>query len=130
MIVPLQSLAPWNPLQQHVWLDVDSPITCTEVKAAIEEGRLRDDTQHFIRRHHIERIAWFVVHGWEDSIEIDVGVPSMGCCVDWINQDGNHRLAAAFYRKDDTIKVSISGSIDYAEELFSISGLGRGYLLP
>ena len=44
--------------------------------------------------------------------------------VEWIVEDGNHRLAAAFYREDDRIEVSIGGDIDYAEEVLGIEGLG------
>lgn len=42
----------------------------------------------------------------------------MGVHVDWIIRDGNHRLAAAFYRGDSTIRANVSGSQEYASELF------------
>lgn len=69
---------------------------------------------------HAGRIAYFAVHGWDDSIDIDVGVPSMGCHVKWPVQDGNHRLAAAAVRGDEMIKAEIGGSIDYASELLDV----------
>lgn len=75
------------------------------------------------RRWHIERIAWLVVHGWEDPIEIDVGVPFLGCCprllapAYWIVCDGNHRLAAAIYRGDSRILASCSGQKDIINRL-------------
>ncbi len=66
---------------------------------------------------HEARIAWFVKHGWSDTIQLDVGVPSLGYCADWIVEDGNHRLAAAIYRGDKTINCGISGDLCYADEL-------------
>jgi hypothetical protein len=56
-------------------------------------------------------------------IEIDVGVPSLGCNIDWPIYDGNHRLGAAIYRNDEYIPVEISGDIDYAMNLFGFSGV-------
>lgn len=69
---------------------------------------------------HIQRIAYLVVHGWADPIVLDVGVPSLRCYVDWPVLDGNHRVAAAIYRKDPTILASVSGSVDHAFELFGV----------
>jgi hypothetical protein len=68
----------------------------------------------------VERIAYLVVNGWDDAIEIDVGVPSLLCHVDWIVLDGNHRLAAAIYRGDTMISASVGGCIGYAMELFGV----------
>jgi len=68
------------------------------------------------RRWHIERVAWLVVNGWEDPIEIDVGVAFLGCCPDWVVCDGNHRLAAAIYRGDKTILASCGGWQDAIDE--------------
>lgn len=68
------------------------------------------------RRWHIERVAWLVTHGWKDPIEIDVGVPVLGFCPDWIVTDGNHRLAAAIYQGAETILASCGGQVDVFEE--------------
>jgi hypothetical protein len=48
---------------------------------------------------------------------IDVGVPSMGCCPSWIIDDGNHRLAAAFFCHYEWIEALLSGSTDRMREL-------------
>lgn len=72
------------------------------------------------KQYHIQRIAYFVVHGWNDLIDIDVGVPSLGYVPEWIIQDGNHRCAAAIIRGDQTIKASFSGDIKYCFELLNI----------
>lgn len=69
---------------------------------------------------HAARIAYLVENGWPDAIEVDVGVPSMFCHVDWPVTDGNHRLAAAAYRGDVSILASVGGSLDYALELFGV----------
>ena len=70
---------------------------------------------------HIQRIAYFLLHGWDDPICIDVGVPGFpGYRASWLVTDGNHRLAAAIIRGDEIIKAWVDGSIDYAEELFGV----------
>jgi hypothetical protein len=69
---------------------------------------------------HASRIAFLVKNGWQDLIEIDIGVPSLGCWVDWPVLDGNHRLAAASLRGDAEILASVSGSLAYAVELFGV----------
>lgn len=73
------------------------------------------------RRYHINRIAYLVVHGWTDSIEVDVGVPFLGYNPDWIIIDGNHRFAASLYRGDETIKALLGGDINYGLELLEIT---------
>lgn len=71
---------------------------------------------------HGGRIAWLHDNGWDDEICIDVGVPSMSVPPpSWVVIDGNHRLAAALLRGDETIKVAISGSLDAAMEMFPSS---------
>jgi len=70
---------------------------------------------------HVQRVAYLVVHGWRDAIDLDVGVPFMGCYVDWIIQDGNHRLAAAIFRNDLYIEALVGGQLSYAAELLGVS---------
>ncbi len=72
------------------------------------------------RQYHIRRIAYLVVHGWSDPIEIDVGCPCLGFYTDWLILDGNHRFFAAVIRKDEYILSTIAGQLDYAEELLGI----------
>ena len=94
------------------------------VELALATGHLRSTPVEIASVHHIEpaceheaRIAWFVKHGWSDTIWLDVGAPDLGCHVDWIVEDGNHRLAAAIYRGDKTIGCTIGGDLCYADEL-------------
>lgn len=70
---------------------------------------------------HAGRIAYLAENGWADPIEIDVGVPELGCVVEWPIQDGNHRLAAALVRGDETIPCVISGSLSHAATLLGVS---------
>ncbi len=112
-----------DPFVDYCWCGLDRPITREEVGEAIKNdnlvplvnfdfGKDNDD-----REHHVARIAWFVVHGWEEPLGIDVGVPSMGCCIAWPVIDGNHRWAAAIYRDDHTIRAEASGAVDEIEKL-------------
>ena len=71
-------------------------------------------------REHAARVAWFVMHGWPDAIQIDVGVPALGCVVKWPVVDGNHRFAAAIYRGDPHIEAEVSGEVRYARELLGV----------
>jgi hypothetical protein len=126
--VPLDALEPWNPFNNIVWhFDIDEPITIEEVEEAVEHEvthptpikhrEFLEDPSPRGREDHIARIAWFVMHGWDDAIELDVGVPALGCHVGWIIQDGNHRLAAAIVRREDTITATICGDWEHAREL-------------
>lgn len=69
---------------------------------------------------HVGRIAYLVEHKAEDPIEVDIGVPSLGCNVAWPVTDGNHRLAAAIFRRDVEIACNVAGSLEYAWELFGV----------
>lgn len=115
-----------------------APIFEAEIAEAIAAGRLnaelfsRDEkgtarNEPWVREQHIERIAWLVVHGWTDPIQIDVGVPSLGCWVKWPVVDGNHRLAAAIFRRDEHIQADLSGCLRHAQELFGDEAVGAGY---
>jgi hypothetical protein len=120
--VPLDALKELcNPFDGICWRGLEKPVTRQEIAAALASNTLLapdgSSTLTLDRAGHIARIAWFVVHGWTDHIEIDVGVPSMGCYVQWPVEDGNHRYAAAIYRDDATIAAEISGSLNYAEEI-------------
>ncbi len=73
---------------------------------------------------HSRRVAYLVVHGRENAIEVDFGVPVMGLHVYAPVQDGYHRLAAAIYRGDEFILASVGGDVDYAFELFGMDCAG------
>ena len=66
---------------------------------------------------HISRIAYLVVHGWDDAISVECGIPEFNCYVDWIIVDGNHRFAATIYLQHEYINALIGGSLSYAQEM-------------
>lgn len=68
------------------------------------------------RKDHASRIAYFVRNGWTDPIQIDVGIPDTQFSSDWIIEDGNHRLAAAFYM-NACVLAAVSGPADAAWRL-------------
>ena len=128
VVVSLGRLGQWSPFEHDVWHEeIEQAITKGDLQGWIYFGdplfsKLagRKPKIPIDRVYHIRRVAYLVVHGWQDPIELDVGVPSLGCNVSWIVQDGNHRLAAAFYRKDPTIRCGISGSVEYAAHLLGV----------
>lgn len=125
----LPYLNQWNPFKNPVWFDMNSPITYTEVKKAIDNNTLLSiplplsspaTLPVFPREIHIRRVAYLVVNLDPTPIDIDVGVLDLGCVVEWIITDGNHRLAAAFYREDDSIQAYLQGDINLFTELFNL----------
>ncbi len=112
-----------------------APMSVLEVAAAIGQ-RLFEEQPHEVafegpagayrrlwtREKHIARVAYLVVHGWRDPITIDVGVPEIASrrIGHWFVPDGNHRVAAAIYRKDATILAMVDGSLREAYNLFGV----------
>lgn len=121
-LIPVRKLAELCDPFSNPW--TGRPFKPRDVNAAIAEGRLnpkpwsKEEGKKWPRKRHIERIAYLAVHGWDASVDIDVGVPSLGCIVRWPVQDGNHRLAAAIVRGDESIQAEVGGDIRYANELF------------
>ncbi|MEJ6002523.1 hypothetical protein [Paucibacter soli] len=130
-MVPVRRLArhcnPFDP----VW---DTPdlrrhrITLAQVRKCIELRQFEptpfnpaSDCPTWRLSRHARRVAYLAVHGWGDPIHIDVGVPAMCCHVDWLVEDGNHRLAAAIVRNDEHIASIISGSHDYCREILGVA---------
>lgn len=109
-----------NPLRMSPW--VAGRVTKTLVRECLKNRWLCPSPvgHNASADMHAGRIAFLVKNGWSDSIEIDVGIPSMRCYVDWPVLDGNHRLAAAYLRGDDQISAMIGGDLDYALELFGV----------
>ena len=101
------------------------PFTREDVAIAVTEGRLRADPVDPCCPWsvHVERIAWFVVHGWDpevDSIEFDVGVPGGWGHDWWPVLDGNHRVCAAMVRGDEWLDCYLAGSFDACADLFGV----------
>jgi hypothetical protein len=100
--------------------EVQSAITNLLLAPKMKDSDFEQLTFEERRKYHIERIAFLVVNGWNDAISIDVGVPQLWSYPNWIVTDGNHRFAAAIFRKEEWILATVDGSIEYARELFGI----------
>lgn len=125
--IPLSNLGVVNPYEYVVWQGLEAPITQEEIAQAIESEEFEKDplpdspARTLTRKEHIARIAYLATNGWDDAIHFDVGVPSLGCFIDWPLVDGNHRLAAAIYRGDKDILADVSGSTEYAKEVLGVN---------
>lgn len=122
-------LAYSSPLESDVW---GCGIVSVEmVQKCLDEGNLMDHEKWealnapalFIpsAKDHAARIAFLVVDGWDEPIQLDVGIPSMGYAPAWPYLDGNHRAVAAAIRGDDIIYAHISGQVDYANTVLGVS---------
>lgn len=93
---------------------VNGKITRNDIKIAIKTSNLispgANNNSLDSSLEHIARIAWFVVNGWNEPIDVDVGIPSLGCYPAWPLEDGNHRFAAAIFRGDCFILAYVSGA--------------------
>lgn len=127
--VSLKVLKPYNPIGNNVW---GTGIIYPNV--VLDKIRLRDfelsefsatingvyNRKPWDSDRHASRIAYLAsVAEPLKPIDIDVGIPSMGCHVAWPILDGNHRLAAAFVRKQETINVLFSGCIETIEQFIA-----------
>jgi len=112
MLFPVDLLP--DPYDNCVWL-IDSPITVEEVEAAINKGYLLDVPTDvaFDRSFHVARVAYLVVHGWEDPIEVEASDH-----ITWPVMDGNHRLAAAKFLGMEMVEVQFSGCSSLLEEWY------------
>lgn len=113
--LPVRRLAQHcNPFRATPW---GLRVTKAQVRQALRERRLVSVPG---TEDHAGRIAYLVENTASDPIEIDVGVPALGCWVDWLVQDGNHRLAAAIFAGHPLISAGVAGQLDYAQELFGV----------
>jgi hypothetical protein len=125
-LIPVARLrAVCDPFLHSPWEEVAS-ISVKAVQQALSDqlveskpySKQRISDKSWTTADHVARIAYLAAEGWADPIEVDVGVPDLGCWMDWMVTDGNHRLAAAIVRGDEFILASIAGSCDYMVELF------------
>lgn len=112
----------WDPFSIKVWDDLDSPITIQEIMESIINNSfayeyLADgDLARKSRDYHIKRIAYFVVNGWKEPIQIDVrtSIPQLN---EFKIFDGKHRLVAAIFRFDSSISAILRGMVSKKEEI-------------
>lgn len=116
------------------WMELSKPLAYFEVEEVLADGleqlhppfasaySLSRLPELQVRQMHAEKVAWFVRHGFQHPLQVDVGVPSLGCHVSYIVDDGNHRLAAAIYRQhalneDPWLPVALCGDTNHAKQL-------------
>lgn len=121
LFLPIEKVqALFDPFRDNPWVEHKTAIRKHEVRKAIAAGRMQPKPKaNQTRRFNIERVAYLAHEGWNDAVEIDVGCPEFGQSSELLT-DGWHRLAAAIYRKDKTIRANVSGSLDYARDLFGV----------
>jgi hypothetical protein len=127
----LQELA--DPFRDHPWQC--GRVSESHVRRNLAKGQLqsRPVSSRASQYVHAGRIAYFMSVGWEDPLDIDVGLGGTRSIHNWIVQggtrsihnwivqDGNHRLAAAILLGKPTIRASISGSVEDACSMLNIT---------
>lgn len=111
----------WDPFSIKVWDDLESPITIKEIMECIINNSFaceylaEGDLARKNRDYHIKRIAYFVVNGWKEPIQIDVRttIPKFN---EFKIFDGKHRLVAAIFKFDSSISSILRGMISEKEE--------------
>lgn len=99
--------------------DVLFEVGCTRQRAQPIDY---DDEIYRSYEYNIERIAYFVEHGWEDSgtdfepVTVDIGLA--GYTPLHLLVDGNHRVAAAKIRGDESITIELIGDVAKAVAVF------------
>ncbi len=109
-----------DPFARSPWSTLDR-LTREAVDAAIAAGNLAHEPvgADASATLHIARIAWLVQNPADDPIQVDLGCPSFpGWRPFWPITDGNHRFAAALYRRDETIALEWGGEVDLARRTF------------
>ena len=111
---------------------MESPITKEEVLECLRRGEEElvktplalelsfSDTPMdlpLLRENHIKKIAYFVKHEPQERVSLDVGIPSMGCFVEYFIQDGNHRFAGSIIAGREMVACGISGDLSHIKEL-------------
>lgn len=116
-----------NPLSS--WAEQEKPLTEEEITKSDLEALLGEtplwseidlnNTSEIEknRARHIQKIKYFIENKHKKPIDIDVGIPDMGCVIDHIITDGNHRFSADVITKTKIVKAKIMGSESYAKEL-------------
>lgn len=129
VLIPSERLLPWSPFENVVWAGLESPITEEEVLEAMSNGEFETDpvpvwdyfSKPATRETHVRRIAFLAMTSRIlEPISIDVGIPEMGFHVDWIIDDGNHRLAAFLIGQASHVPAYVMGSSGYAKELLGV----------
>lgn len=113
-----------NPMDDNVWgcgpIDGEEVLSYNDLSNGALPAGMRDSEgiswadDISSRDFNIARIAWLARNGWDDTkdpISLDVYPDSLE---EWpAIVDGNHRFSAALITEMDTIRVTVSGDIDF-----------------
>lgn len=117
-----------NPFADYPWAEgcgLDRP----QIAKCLTEGRLVSQSYHSVQEaeqevyesFHAERIAYLVKFKDDTPLQLDLPIPVLDYCPENILVDGNHRLAAAIYRKDLWVPVEFGGQLSEFECLFFLT---------
>lgn len=124
ILVPIKKLRRLCPIfTQNPWYLQDRKKLRNEVKKRIRYGKFCDipfDTYTGKEYDHAARIAYLIINKDSKPIEIDLGVPALNCFCNWPIIDGNHRFAAAIFRKEEFIKAKVSGQVCLAKKMLGV----------
>jgi len=122
MFISVQKIIALNhPMNQGCWLTGKVPTWMVHKRVRLNKGidvPVMNDSSPWI---HAGRIAHLVSHKWTDKIIIDVGVDDK-FNDQWLIYDGNHRVAAAWFRGDNMIDVEYAGCTRLFNKLFNCFG--------
>lgn len=111
------------------WIEQDKAVTVGDIQKCLADGeealvatplwteimyQKTISAEENLKRH-IQKVAYFIRHPALEPISIDVGVPELGCYMQWLVDDGNHRLAGAGIRGDRFMAVKVGGSVKEAQ---------------
>jgi len=126
-------LIPLAALLEHCDPTLDNPWSCGRIEAKdvlneVGYSSMRaappefDGDLYDSYEYNIERIAYFLQSDWSSAaadrepVTVDIGL--LGYTPPYLIVDGNHRVAAAKIRGDETIAVEIIGDWAKAEAVF------------
>lgn len=125
--IKLSEIQKYCPLDSPIWM-IFPAISESEIELAINLNKFRcepmyedvlyTDLNEF-RDEHISRIAYLIVNGWDDPIQLDVGIPGH-YEPPWLICDGNHRYIAANYLKHEYIEADYTGCVNTFESMFTV----------
>lgn len=99
-----------NPLAANILPNNDKAIDEKQIAQAITELDifvLPDSDAH---ANHVRSIAYHALNSKDSKIHINVGFPEEGNTPDIMDASDMYKLAAAIYKKDETIDCELSGS--------------------
>lgn len=124
-IVPLERVLSFaDPTETPPWQDA-AGLSHSLVGGCLSRNAFADDAYSFASHQtgalwHARRIAWLVMHGWDDPIHFEFGPDPDMQQMCWPIFDGNHRLYAATYMKKAEIEIAIGGYLATAEQLLGL----------